>query len=195
MSQALEVYLVPNERDLKVFGCRRRKLFEEVLLAAEEGLEALDEEFDVEAEGLISHAEALREIFAGKPTREEDCGFLYGHAYEEYCRVVGERLSNRHFSPTRVEWLKAMDEFLEKRGVPLRFQKLLFERFPIPVNTDATPCGGLWEHEEIVGARQPLVAAIAGGAEAKTAAAAGVVLAWLDRAIKAPSSVIVGFYD
>ena len=195
MSQALEVYLVPTERDLKVFGCRRRRLLGEVLRAAAASLEALDEEFDVDAEGLISHADALREIFAGKPTREDDCGFVYGHAYEEYCGAVGERLSNRHFSPAGVEWLKTMDEFFGRHGVPLRFQKLLFERFPIPVDTDATPCGGFWDHPEIVAARRPLAAAVAGGAGVELAAAAGEVLSWLDRAIPSPGSVIVGFFD
>src|SRR5262245_39976679 len=76
MSQALEVYLVPDERDLKIFGSRRRKLLKEVLQTATEALGDLDEEFDVAEEGVITHAEALKEIFAGKLTREDDCGYI-----------------------------------------------------------------------------------------------------------------------
>ena len=195
MSQALEVYLVPDEHDLHVFGCRRRKLLAEVLEAAAESLESLDEEFDVEGEELITHAQALREIFAGKLTREDDCGFVYGHAYEEYCLAIGGRLGNDWFSPSRVEWFEALDKFFERTGVPLRFHKLLFDKFPIPVDTDAAPCGGYWSHAEIVRAREPLAAAIAKATEPNVAAASRVVLGWLDVAIDMPGSVIVGFFD
>lgn len=195
MSQALEVYLVPDKRHLKIFGCRRRKLLAEVLEQAAEALEDLDEQFDVEDEDQITHAQALKEIFAGKLTREEDCGFIYGHAYEIYCSSMGEMLSNNHFSPTCVEWLNTLDGFFTKQDVPLRFHQLLFEEFPIPVETDATPCGGFWDHPEIVEARKPLKAAIAGAADADIAKAASVVLGWVNKAIKTPGSVIVGFFD
>ncbi len=196
MSQALSVFLIPHKQDLQIFGCRNRRLLKEVLEAAAEVFEDLDEEFDFEVEENISHVDALKEIFAGKLTREKECGYIYGHAYEVYCEAIGDYLSNKYFSPTTVSRFEQLDEFFQKKGVPLRFHKLLFEDFPIPVDTDATPCGGFWEHDEIVAAQEPLAAVLNNDtSEEILIKASFTVLEWCSSAIKTPGSVIVGFFD
>jgi hypothetical protein len=107
---------------------------------------------------------------------------------------MGDWLSNSQFCPCTVEWFEALDRFLEEHDVPLRLGKLLFEDFPIPIEPDDGPCGGLWEHEEIVAALQPLNEAIAAASEEEEVEGLQEVADWLKQAAELPGSVIVGFF-
>jgi hypothetical protein len=88
MSEGLRAYLITDERDIQVLGCRRRKLLDKVLAVRADRFAEYDEEGDIEQKGQIGHAEALRELFAGRLTRP-DCGPIYGWAYELYCAYMG----------------------------------------------------------------------------------------------------------
>jgi hypothetical protein len=193
MGQGLSVFLIADKRDVQVFGCRRRKLLADVLEVLADRLGDYDEQADVAENEWISHADALMEIFSGKISRQEDCGAIYGWAYELYCSSLGDWLSNSQFCPCTVEWFETLDRVLEEHDVPLRFGKLLFEGFPIPVEPDDGPCGGLWEHEEIVAAQQPLDEAIA-ASDGEEVESLEEVADWLKQAVELPGSVIVGFF-
>jgi hypothetical protein len=194
MRCGLTVFLIADKRDVEVFGCRRWELLNEVLEVLKDRLADYDREADVEKEGLISHADALREIFAGNLFREQDCGWIYGWAYELYYSSMGDWLSNSHFCPCYGEWFLTLDKFLDEQAVPLRFQKLVFQDFPIPIAPDDSPCGGLWEHEEIVAAQLPLERAIEAATDEEVAEALAEVASWLRQAAAIPGSVIVGFF-
>jgi hypothetical protein len=193
MSESLRAYLVRDERDIRIYGCHRRDVLEEVLGALAERFMDYDEQGDVQENGRIGHAEALRELFAGELTRP-DCGPIYGWAYELYCSHLGEWLPWNPFSPCRYRWFAELDEFLAGRGVPLRFAGLVGD-CPIPLpEPRELPCIGHWPFGVIKAARQPLGAAANEAASPAVAESLGVVAAWLEKAASARGSVIMGFY-
>ena len=193
MSESLRVYLIWDERDLRVYGCRRHDLLEEVLEARAERFADYDDQGDVQENGGIGHAQALRELFAGKLTRP-DCGPIYGWAYELYCSYVGEWLPWNPFSPCRYRWFAELDQLLAERGVPLRFAQLVND-CPIPLpEPRELPCIGHWPFAVIEAVRRPLGAAVHEAASPAAAEALGAVAGWLEKAAGERGSVIVGFY-
>jgi hypothetical protein len=193
MSLALRAYLLANEDDSRVLGCRRQALLDEVLAVIADRLADYDEQGDVEEKGQIGHAQALRELFDGRLTRP-DCGPIYGWAYELYCSSMGEWLPGNPFSPCRYGWLFELDKFLAGHGVPLRLAQLVGD-CPIPLpEPRELPCIGHWQFDAIRAARQPLAEALAVTTAPAAAAALGVVSRWLEKATGEPGSVIMGFF-
>jgi hypothetical protein len=193
MSESLRAYLIGDKRDIRVYGCCRRDLLEEVLEARAERFADYDDQGDVHENGRIDHAQALGELFAGKLTRP-DCGPVYGWAYELYCSYLGEWLPWNLFSPCRYRWFAELDEFLAERGVPLRFAQLV-DDCPIPMpEPRELPCIGHWQFGVIEAARGPLAAAVRDAAPPAIAEALKVVAGWLEKAAGDHGSVIMGFY-
>src|SRR5437867_3271527 len=180
MSESLRAYLIADERDLHVFGCRRGNLLEEVLEVLADRLADYDEQADVEQNQRISHAQALRELFAGRLTRL-DCGPIYGWTYELYCSSMGERLHCNPFSPCRYGWFEQLDGFLAGHLVPLRFAKLL-DDCPIPLpEARELPCVGHWLFDEIKTARELWAGAIEQATDPRVVEALSVVGRWLEK--------------
>jgi hypothetical protein len=73
MSLGLSVFLIYDRRDVDIFGCRRWKLLREALDALKDWLADYDQTALVAEEGRLTHAAALREIFAGTLSRPEAC--------------------------------------------------------------------------------------------------------------------------
>ena len=194
MSQGMNVYLL-DESDVRIFGSRDEELLKEVLEALADEFEELDEDFEVDEEDLITHADALREIFAGEISREEDCGPIYGSAFELYCASLGETLNNRCFCPCHAKWFDILDKHLKSFGVGVRFHRLLFEEFPIPVETDASPWGGIWKYDEAVAAKDPLQRLIQDVEDREILEALQDTHTWLEKTSQSPGSVIVGFFS
>jgi hypothetical protein len=193
MSESLRAYLIVDERDVRVFGCHRRSLLEEVLEALADRFTDYDEQGDVHENLRIGHAQALRELFAGKLTRP-DCGPIYGWAYQLYCSYLGEWLSWNPFSPCRYGWFAELDRFLAGQGVPLRFAELV-DDCPISLpEPRELPCIGHWSFAVSEAARRPLAGAAQEAASPAVAEALKVVAGWLDKAAAERGSVIMGFY-
>ncbi len=193
MSEGLRAYLIADERDIRVFGCRRCKLLDEVLETLADRFTDYDEQGDVQENGRIGHAQALRELFAGELTRP-DCGPIYGWAYELYCSYLGEWLFWNPFSPCRYGWFAELDKFLAGRGVPLRFAELVND-CPIPLpEPRELPCIGQWPFAVIEAARQPLALAAQEAESPAVVEALGVVARWLEKGTGKRRSVIMGFY-
>ncbi len=193
MSESLRAYLIADERDIRVYGCHRRALLEEVLEALAERFADYDEQGDVHENGRISHANAMRELFAGELTRP-DCGPIYGWAYELYCSYLGEWLPWNPFSPCPYRWFAELDKFLAGRDVPLRFAQLV-DHCPIALpEPRELPCIGHWPFSVIEAARRPLAAAVREPASPAVAESLRVVAAWLEKAADQRGSVIMGFY-
>jgi hypothetical protein len=194
MGYGLTAFLMADEGDLHIFGSRRRNLLNEVLEVRENDFDSLDDQFDVEDEGLIAHAKALRELFAGKISRPEQYA-AYGWAFEVYCDAMGDRLSNASFCPCGRDWLETLDTHLKKQKVPLRLDDLISDwRIPFPKSNGDFPCLGHWPHAKMLAARAPLARAIAAAKETNIAEALQEVAGWLGQATAAPGSVLVGFF-
>ncbi len=173
MSEGLRAYLIADERDIRVFGCCRRELLDEVLTVLADRCDEYDEEGGIEEKGQIGHAQALRELFAGKLTRP-DCGPIYGWAYELFCSSMGRWLHWNPFSPCRYGWFFELDKFLMEQGVPLRFARLV-DDCPIPLpEPRELPCIGHWRFDLMQAARQPLAEAV----ERATAPRMGEARGW-----------------
>jgi hypothetical protein len=194
MGYGLTAFLMADERDLHIFGSRRRKLLSEVLEVREDDFDSLDDQFDVEDEGLIGHAKALRELFAGKISHPEQYA-AYGWAFEVYCDSMGDRLHNGCFCPCGSDWLETLDKHLKKHKVPLRLDDLISDwPIPFPKSNGDFPFIGHWPNAKMLAALKPLAQAIAAVKEPNVAEALQEVAGWLDQATAVPGSVLVGFF-
>jgi hypothetical protein len=189
----LRVFLMVEERHVRIFGCQDWELLDQVLDAMGDEFADYDDEADVEEAGSITHAEALREIFAGAITRPED-GSIYGWAYELYCASMGERLNPNPFAPCNWAWYENLDSILRRHEVPLRLEKLVTD-CPIPLPPpDPVPCVGHWNQADISAGRIPLCKLLERLEDREVADALRVVSEWLEQASAEPGSLIVGFH-
>ncbi len=196
MSYALSVYLVPESTLKRIVGSNDAALLAEALEALAGPLADYDEQmgapdldlYDVD----LSHADALREIFSGKFTAGVN-GSRYGWALECLCRFLGEPLSNEGFSPCKIGWYEELDEELEKHGVALRFEDLIYST-PVKIpSIDDWPCIGHWGAQQ-VGQADRLAEVAAAVEDPEKAEAMHTAVGWLRAAQKQPGSIIVGFH-
>jgi hypothetical protein len=180
----------------RVSGRGDNALLAEVLEAAaglladcDEQLRAPDlENYDVD----ISHAGALRELFAAQLTKGVT-NSRYGWAFEALCASLGERLDNTGFIPCHTAWYEELDAFLATHDVALRVVDLVY-RPPIPLpEADDWPCVGHWGREDLaaLGALGALVPRVS---DREMKRALESALGWLRAAASRPDAVIVGFH-
>jgi hypothetical protein len=196
MGYGLSVFQVPQQALARASGTNNQALLSAVLAALEDKLADYDEQmhapdlenYDVD----ISHADALREIFAGKFTKGVN-GSRYGWAFEVLCSFLGKRLDNTGFIPCKVAWYEQLDEVLMADHVPLRFTDLIY-RAPISIpEADDWPCVGYWGPKELA-AIGPLAALLIRVEDAEVMEALKTAVGWLREAAKQPGSIIVGFH-
>src|SRR5687767_12053325 len=153
MSYGMTVYLVPRDV-LALYGSNDHELLEEVLEVRGNQLARYDRELgapDPDDEADLSHADALREIFAGKFTPGVR-GSRYGSALEALFGSLGESLDNSPFVPCNTAWYTHLDEVLTAHHVPLRFFDLI-ARLPVPIpEPDDWPCVGYWAEPDFAAA-------------------------------------------
>lgn len=145
MGYGLSVFLVPLSELERV-----RANDQELLQAALENLQEALSDYDAQMgapnpdnDADLSHADALKELFAGKFTPHVP-GARYGWAFECLCAFIGTRLDNDGLIPCTWDWYERLDRILEQRGLSLRFSKLISDSpiaFPEP---DDWPCVGHW---------------------------------------------------
>jgi hypothetical protein len=134
MSMGMMVYLVDEAEVKAVPGSNDAELLEELLEreGQRESLAWLDEEMEDLMEDWcpgFTHADALRDIFAGRVTRS-DAGFVYENAFEHVCSSLGQWVQN-HFHRCSTELLTQLDELFATHGVELRFWNGLVCRPPV----------------------------------------------------------------
>lgn len=196
MGYGLSVFRVPQQMLARTHGKNDEALLSEALVALEKQLADYDgqmdapdlENYDVD----VSHADALREIFAGKFTADVN-GSRYGWAFEALCSFLGERLDNSGFVPCKVAWYEQLDEVLAADHVPLRFADLIY-RSPIAIpRADDWPCVGHWGLNELA-AVAPLADLISRIDDLEVKQALTTALGWLQGLAQEPGSVIIGFH-
>ncbi len=196
MGYALSVYRVPQQMLDRAYGKHDEAMLSKALVALKSYLADCDkqmdapnlEDYDVD----ISHADALRQIFAGEFTEGVN-GSRYGWAFEALCSLVGEGLSNVGFSPCKVAWYEQLDEVLADQRVPLRFADLI-HRSPLPIPpADDWPCVGHWGLKDLA-AVGPLAELLPHIDDPEVKESLATALGWLRGATENPGSVIVGFH-
>ncbi|MDG3008051.1 DUF7691 family protein [Paludisphaera mucosa] len=195
MGYGLSVFLVPCEALALAFGRNDEALRDEALAALEADLADYDRQMDAPSPDNdvdLSHAAALREIFAGSFT-EDVPGARYGWAFEALCRFLGESLENSGFIPCNSAWYNDLDEVLAEHQVPLEFSDLI-DRSPIPFpEPDDWPCIGHWGDAHLAAA-DPLATALGAIDDPEIRTALETALGWLRAARGRPGSLIVGFH-
>lgn len=193
MSYGLRVYLV-DETIGSIPGSNDIVLLEEILEVCANDLKDYDRQEDVE-EGAFTHAQALRELFAGECTRPE-YGAFYGWAFDILCSSLGAWLHN---TCTRwpTDWLDKLDTRMAEGGVNLRFFGGLMENRPVPL--PETPFGipgiGHWKYEQVVAELPKLEAMLAGVTDKKLLESfTEDILPWLKASAERPNSMLIGVY-
>lgn len=150
MSASLEVYLVDEAMVKAVPGSNDTELFE-VLLARKgqgESLGWLDEVLDIEDRFPgFTHADALRDILAGRVTRPE-IDFAYAYAFGYVCSSLGEWVGSA-FHRCSGDTLRKFDTLFQAHRVDLRFWGGLIRNPPIPLPPPSDcPYVGHWLRAE-----------------------------------------------
>jgi hypothetical protein len=153
MSMGLEVYLVDEAEGRAVFGSNDPTLLETLLDPEGRGKTlnwldyGLEDEIGDKCPG-FTHADALRDIFAGRVTRPE-AGFIYAKTFGHICSALGLWAHDR-LHPCDLEDLRQLDELFAAHGVGLRFIGGLVDAPPVPL-----PAGqrlGHWAGAAVVAA-------------------------------------------
>jgi hypothetical protein len=153
MSMGMQVYLVDEAEVKAVPGSNDAELLEWLLTreGQRESLSWLDEELaDVmedECPG-FTHADALRDIVAGRVTRPE-AGFVYANAFEHVCSSLGEWVHD-HFHRCSPDFLTELDALFAAHGVGLRFWGGLVGKVPVELpDPDDGVALGHWTWDEV----------------------------------------------
>lgn len=154
MSMGFMVYLVDEAEVKAIPGSGDLDLLK-WLLEPPDQLDELDEESDFEIEERcpgFSHADAIRDIVAGRVTRPE-AGFVYANAFDSVCSVLGDWVQNC-FHRCHPKTVTQLDELFRSHGVGLRFYDDLVRRVPVPL-PDPGDIGvtlGHWTEAEVLAA-------------------------------------------
>jgi hypothetical protein len=156
MSMGMQVYLVDEAQVKAVPGSNDAALLDELLDREGQGesLEWLDEELEHAIEDEcpgFTHADALRDLFAGRVTRPE-AGFVYAYAFGHVCSALGEWVHNA-FHRCNPEALQQLDKLFSAHGVGLRFNGGLVDDPPVPLpDAPDGPWLGHWPGAAVVAA-------------------------------------------
>ncbi len=102
----------------------------------------------------FTHADALRDIFAGRVSRS-GAGFVYQNAFELVCRCLGEWVQD-HFCRCNPDFLTELDQLFAAHGIRLRFWDGLVGRPPVPLPANEFgPSLGHWTGAEVRAAAAP----------------------------------------
>jgi hypothetical protein len=203
------VYLVPEGELNRLPGSRDERLLAAILRQKRQAIREFDEQYadtfwEEGEEKPLSPGDAVAELIAGKCTRPEDYP-VYDAAREMLCGHLGEELSNSGFCPCSIDLYKTLDRELSGRGIPLRLMDLIGNRpisFP---DRDGDCLIGHWSAEEMGRAEPLLAAALAanppsgsewpGGKDGPLHPTLPVVHGWLQKAVRQPGSMLVGFHS
>jgi hypothetical protein len=151
MSAGMMVYLVDEATVKAVPGSNDADLLSELLAweGCGESLAWLDDELDIQYRYPgFTHADALRDLFAGRVTRP-DIAFAYAYAFGHVCSCLGEWVQD-HFHRCSGEFLRELDALFVSHGVGLKFWGGLVDNPPVrlPPPSDC-PYVGHWTRAEV----------------------------------------------
>lgn len=140
------------------------------------------EEIDELDEDCVSVSDALTHLVLGEAL-DENSGFKYGYALKQLCRLLGEELTNVHWSAMRSEWFEEFDCALEDQGVPediLRSEMHFAGRgSPVPLPPiDDFPAISYLRNEEMAAIAQAL-STVGGDPDDDVGQSIGEVQYWL----------------
>ena len=151
MSAGMEVYLVDEATVKAIPGSNDTELLTELLAREGQGesLSWLDGQLDIEERFPgFTHADALRDIFAGRVTRPE-VAFAYAYAFGHVCSSLGQWVHNC-FHRCSYELLREFDALFAAHGVGLRFWGGLVRNPPVPLPpASECPYVGHWVRAEV----------------------------------------------
>jgi hypothetical protein len=199
MSMGMQVYLVDEAEVKAVPGSNDAELLQKLL--DREGQRESLEWFDEEMEHLIeddcpgfTHADALRDIFAGRVTHPE-AGFVYQNAFEHVCSSLGEWVHDT-FHRCNPEWVERLDKLLESHGVGLRFYGGLVEVPPVPLPRDRYGGGlGHWTRVDILAAAPAFRALLAANPDPEVRLYLEEIGQWISKVEAKPGSMLVASYS
>jgi hypothetical protein len=146
----MEVYLVDEATVKAVPGSNDTDLLAELLAREGQGesLAWLDGQLDIqECCPGFTHADALRDIFAGRVTRPE-VAFAYAYAFGHVCSCLGKWVHNA-FHRCSSDLLREFDALFAAHGVGLRFWGGLVRNPPVPLPEPSDcPYVGHWLRAE-----------------------------------------------
>jgi hypothetical protein len=201
MSSNMRTYLVDEAQVKAVPGCNDTELLFDLLGRKGQGLSLawLDEETaDELAESCpgFTHADALRDIFAGRVTQPE-AGFVYANAFEHICGSLGEWIHHFHRCPW--ESLTRLDELFAAHGDGLRFSGGMINNPPVslPKARDG-PWLGHWSGTAVRAAAPAFRAMRAAGpapdSEPWLERRLDEVEDWIEAVVEQPGSMLVSSY-
>lgn len=201
MSMGMQVYLVDEAEVKAVPGSNDAELLGSLLGRAGQGesLAWLDEELeDVMSDECpgFTHADALRDIVAGRVTRPE-AGFVYAGAFAHVCSSLGEWVHD-HFHRCAPALLSELDELFAAHGVGLRFWNGLVGKVPVELpDVDDGVTLGHWTEAE-VRAAAPAFRAMRSAGPAREPwfeEMLDEVAAWIAKVEAKPGSMLVAAYS
>ncbi len=201
MSAGMQVYLVDEAQVKAVPGSNDADLLKELLdrKGQRESLSWFDEELADLMEDCcpgFTHADALRDIFAGRVRRPE-AGFVYENAFEQVCSSLGGWVHN-HFHRCSAELLTQLDDLFAAHGVGLRFWGGLVGRSPVPLPKSQFGASlGHWTEAEVRAAAPAFRAMRAAGPHGEKwfEEMLDEVGGWIAKVEARPGSMLVAAYS
>lgn len=199
MSAGMQVYLVDEAEVRSIHGCDDTELLEHML--QREGQRDSLESFDEAVGDLMeddcpdfTHADALREIFAGEVSRPE-VGYVYTNAFEFVCSYLGEWVHDQ-FHRCDAKLLQRLDELFAAHGIALRFWGGLIANPPVPLPEDYDgTLLGYWTAEQILTAAPAFRAMMATRPEPELIPLLEEVAAWIQMIEQQQGNMLVGAYS
>jgi hypothetical protein len=190
MSSGINVYAVPIERLKQLVGSRDLGTIDAIVEGHEEFLSSID---DIDEEAELTCADAVAQLLNGELS-EDAPGYLYGYAVEAICSHVGETLPNICPIAGASDWIEEVDALLERKGIPVRLNALLYGGSPVPIpEPDDYPFIGKWTAAELAAAKSAFESADLTDVDPEMAETLQQMRDWVEAAAKKPGASLVGF--
>lgn len=190
MSQSIRTYAVPVQLMKRVIHGRSQGLYDAVVACSPEFITRID---DINPDSEFTCAMAIASLVNGDVSREIP-PYLYGYALEAICFYVGVRLNPIEHLHVPGEWIKQVDNIMEKKKLPVFLSALVYSGSPvvIPAPTDY-PYIGKWLPREIKPAIDAFASIPVNTIEPGVARVFGQMFEWLKAASVKPDNSIIGF--
>jgi hypothetical protein len=190
MSQTIRTYAVPVQLMKRVISARSQGLYDAVVTCSPQfiaGIDALD------PDSQFTCSQAIAALVNGDVSREIP-GHLYGYALEAICYYVGVRLNPIEHVHGAAEWIKQVDNIMEKKKLPVFLSALVYSGSPVVLpNQETYPYIGKWLPREIKPAVEAFAAIPVNTIEPGVARVFGQMFEWLRLASTKPDNSIIGF--
>jgi hypothetical protein len=190
MSSSINVYAVAVEQLKQAIGSRDEALIETIVSQHEDFLASID---DIDDEAEFSCAEAVADLINGAVS-EDAPAYFYGYALEAICSHLGEELPNICPISGSSEWMKEVDALLERKGIPIRVNQLVFGGSPVRIPTPGDcPFIGRWTEEACAAGKNAFDNANLADVDPEMAETLQQFKDWVEVAAQTPGTSVIGF--